>query len=152
MTGERLSYRFGPLERRGILGQVRGGQAVAVAMGALAAIVVLDRAPTAAGAFLGMLLLAGALLVAFAPVGRRTADEWVPVVVAFGVRLMRGRLRFRSRAPAGGMLATERPGPLRRLLRHPHPDAPAALKGLRIVDVPYRDHPIGVLTEREGAG
>ena len=75
MTGERLSYRFGPLERRGILGQVRGGQAAAVATGALAAIVMLDRAPTAAGAFLGMLLLASALLVAFAPVGRRTADD-----------------------------------------------------------------------------
>ena len=150
MTGERLSYRFGPLERRGILGQVRGGQAAAVATGALAAIVMLDRAPTAAGAFLGMLLLASALLVAFAPVGRRTADEWLPVVLAFGFRSVRGRLRFRSRAPAGGMLATECPGPLRRLLRHPHPDTPAALKGMRIVDVPYRDQPIGVLTESRG--
>ena len=31
MTGERLTYRFGPLERRGILGQIRGGQAAAMA-------------------------------------------------------------------------------------------------------------------------
>jgi hypothetical protein len=150
VTAERLSYRFGPLERRGLLGQVRGGQAVAVAAGVLAAIVVLDRAPTAAGAFLGTLLLGGALLVAFAPVGRRTAEEWMPVALAFGVRSVRGRLRFRSRAPGAGMVATEHPGPLRRRLRHPRPDAPAALKGLRIVDAPYREHPIGVLCEQRG--
>ena len=150
MTGERLTYRFGPLERRGIFGQIRGGQAGAVAVGAVAAIVVLDRAPTAAGAFAGMLLLAGALLVAFAPVGRRTVDEWVPVAVSFGLRLARGRLSFRSRAPAGGMLAAEHAGPLRRLLRHPRPDPPAAVNGVRIVDVPYRDRPIGVLSEHRG--
>jgi len=150
VTGERVTYRFGPLERRGILGQVRGGQTAAVAAGAVAAIVVLDRAPTAAGACAAMLLLAGSLLVAFAPVGRRTVDEWVPVIVAFALRLVRGRLRFRSRAPVDGMLATERPEPPRRLLRHPRPDAPAALKGVRIVEVPYRDRPIGVLSEHRG--
>ncbi len=33
VTGERLTYRFGPLERRGILGQLRAGQAAAVAAG-----------------------------------------------------------------------------------------------------------------------
>ncbi|MGA8338910.1 MAG: hypothetical protein WB761_29510, partial [Solirubrobacteraceae bacterium] len=76
MTGERLTYRFGPLERRGLFGQLRGGQAAAVATGAAAAIVVLDRAPSAAGAFLGTLLVGGALLVAFAPLGRHTAEEW----------------------------------------------------------------------------
>ena len=150
MTGERVTYRFGPLERRGILGQVRGGQTAAVAAGAVAAIVVLDRAPTAAGACAAMLLLAGSLLVAFAPVGRRTVDEWVPVIVAFALRLVRGRLRFRSRAPVDGMLATERPEPPRRLLRHPRPDAPAALQGVRIVEVPCRDRPIGVLSEHRG--
>ena len=58
VTGERLTYRFGPLERRGLFGQLRGGQAAAVATGAAAAIVVLDRAPSAAGAFLGTLLVA----------------------------------------------------------------------------------------------
>ena len=150
MTGERLSYRFGPLERRGILGQLRGGQAAAVAAGALAAIVVLDRAPTAAGAFLGTLLFAGSLLVAFAPVGRRSVDEWIPIAISFGVRFVRGRLRFRSGAPAGGMTAAERPGPLRRLVRYPAADAPPALRGVRIVEAPYRDHPVGVVCEQRG--
>jgi Putative type VII ESX secretion system translocon, EccE len=150
VSGERLTYRFGPLERRGILGQIRGGQAVAVGAGAVTAIAVLDRAPTAAGAFLGILLLAASLLVAFAPVGRRTTDEWLPVVVSFGLRRALGRLRFHSSAPAAGMLAAEHTWPLRRLLTHPRPDAPAALKGVRIIDAPYRDRPIGVLNELRG--
>ena len=150
MTDERLTYRFGPLERRGLLGQLRGGQAAAVATGAAAGILVLDRAPSAAGAFLGTLLVGGSVLIAFAPVGRRTAEEWAPVVLAFSLRLLRGRLRFRSRAPAGGMLATERPGPLRRLLRHPAPDVPPAIRGVRILDAPYRDRSVGVLSELRG--
>ncbi|HEX4280470.1 MAG TPA: SCO6880 family protein [Solirubrobacteraceae bacterium] len=150
MTGERLTYRFGPLERRGILGQLRFGQAAAMAAGALAAIVVLDRAPTAAGAFLGTLLFAGSLLVAFAPLGRRTADEWIPVMASFGMRWTHGRLRFHSAAPAHGIVAAERPGRLRRLVRPAAPDAPAALRGVRIDEAPYRDHPVGVLTEQRG--
>ena len=150
MTGDRLTYTFGPLERRGILGQIRAGQAAAVAAGVLAAIVVLDRSPTAAGAFLGVLLVGGSLLAAFAPLGRRTAEEWAPIALSFGLRRIRGRLSFQSRAPGTGMVAVERPGPLRRLLRHPLPDAPAAVRGVRILDVPYRDHPVGVLSEPRG--
>ncbi len=154
-----LTYRFGPLERRGILGQVRAGQAVTAATGVLAAIVVLDRSPTAAGAFLGMLLLGSFLLAAFAPLGRRTAEEWAPVALSFGMRWIHGRLSFRSRAPGAGMVAAEGRGvapaegrgrALRRLLRHPLPDAPAALKSVRILDVPYRGHPVGVLSELRG--
>jgi hypothetical protein len=118
--------------------------------GAGAAILVLDRSPTAAGAVLGALLLAASLAIAFAPVARRTADEWIPVVVSFALRYARGRLSFRSRVPACGMLATERAGPLRRLLNHPRPDAPRALKGVRIVDAPYPDRPIGLLAEHRG--
>jgi Putative type VII ESX secretion system translocon, EccE len=150
VTSERLTYRFGPLERRGLLGPIRAGQAGALAAGAVAAIAALDRAPTAAGAFVATLLLAGALFVAFAPLGRRTADEWIPVALSFGIRFTRGGLTFRSRAPGDGMLAVERPGPLRRLLRHPQPDPPAALRGVRIVEVAYRDRPIGVLSDHRG--
>ena len=48
-----MTYRFGPLERRGILGQLRAGQAAVVAAGAVLAIAILDREPTRAGGFLG---------------------------------------------------------------------------------------------------
>ncbi|MBV9685378.1 MAG: hypothetical protein JO046_26530, partial [Solirubrobacterales bacterium] len=50
MSDERLTYRFGPVERRGILGQLRPGQATVIAAGATAALLVLDREPTPPGA------------------------------------------------------------------------------------------------------
>jgi len=147
VTEDRLTYRFGPLERRGLLGQLRAGQAATTAVGGAAAILALDREPTAAGAFLGALIVGGSLVVAFAPLGRRTPEEWAPVAFSFVLRRLRGRLRFRSRAPGSGMAATERPGPLERVLRHPPPDPPAPVRAVRIVDAPYRDRSIGVLTE-----
>ncbi|HUA50197.1 MAG TPA: SCO6880 family protein [Solirubrobacteraceae bacterium] len=155
MTDERLTYRFGPVERRGLLGQLRAGQAGVVAVGAIAGIAILDREPTAAGAFLGLAGLGASLAVAFAPVARRTAEEWAPIALSFALRWARRRLRFYSRAPTAGTLATERAGklagersrPLQRLLRQPRPHPPAAVKGVRILDVPYEDRTIGVLSE-----
>jgi hypothetical protein len=147
VTDDRLAYQFGPLERRGLLGQLRAGQAATVAAGGAAAIVALDREPTAAGAFLAALLVGGCLLVAFAPLGRRTGEEWAPVALLFALRLVRGRLHFRSRAPANGMTASEPAKRQKRLLRHPRPDPPEPLRAVRIIDAPYRDGPIGVLRE-----
>ncbi len=147
MSDERLTYRFGPVERRGILGQLRTGQAAVVAAGAAIAIGALDREPTPGGAFLGVLVLGGSVAAAFAPVGRRTAEEWIPVAVSFAWRRTGGRHRFRSRAPGRGMLAGE-PSVRRRLLRHPDPDPPAAVKDVRILSVAYQDRVIGVLSEQ----
>jgi Putative type VII ESX secretion system translocon, EccE len=148
MGADRLTYRFGPVERRGILGQLRAGQAVVAAAGATAAIVILDQAPSAAGAVLGSLTFGVALAAAFAPLGHRTPEEWAPVALAFMLRTLSGRVRFRSVAPGTGMLAAERTNPLRRLLRNPRPCPPGTLKGVRILDVPYEDRAIGVLAER----
>jgi hypothetical protein len=148
VTGERLTYRFGPVERRGLLGQLRAGQVALVAAGAVAAIVALDREPTAAGAFLGVLVFGTSVVAAFAPLGRRTAEEWTPIALSFAWRRLRGRARFRSSVPATGVLATERVEPRRRLLRHPDPHPPAVVKGVRVLDIPYRDRAIGVLSEQ----
>jgi hypothetical protein len=163
MSDERLSYRFGPVERRGLLGQLRAGQVGVVAGGAVTGIAILDREPSAAGAFVGLAGLAMSLAVAFAPVGRRTAEEWTPVALSFALRWARRRLQFRSRAATAGTQATEPDGtraterdgtqateasrPVRRLLRPPRPHPPAALKGVRVLDVPYEDRTIGVLSE-----
>jgi hypothetical protein len=147
VSDERLTYRFGPLERRGLLGQLRLGQAGAVAGGAVAAIAILDGAPTAGGAFLGMAGFGVSLAVAFAPVGRRTPEEWIPIVLSFALRWARRQLRFRSRAPTAGTLGAERSRPFRRLLSPPRPHPPATLRGVRILDVPYADRAIGVLSD-----
>lgn len=149
MSDERLSYRFGPLERRGILGQVRAGQAGALAGGGLTAIMVLDRDPTASGALLAGMALFLSVLIAFAPIGRRTVHEWIPVAFAFAIRLGRGGLRFRSEVPATGMRASREDALARgRLVNNPVPDIPRAVRDVRILEAPYRQRTIGVLYER----
>jgi len=146
----RLTYRFGPLERRGILGGVRAGQAITLGIGVLAAIAVLDQAPSATGALVALLSFGVAVVLAVAPVGSRTAQEWAPIAAAFAVRHARGDGRFRSALPSAGMLA-RRGGRAGALALEPSaPSAPAALSGVRIVEAAYRDRAVGVLSERSG--
>jgi hypothetical protein len=149
VSDQRLSYRFGPLERRGILGPVRGGQALSVLAGALVAIIALNRAPNGAGVLVATLALAAAVLIAVAPVGSRTLEQWLPIAAWFALRRVRGEARTRSPVPARGARA--------RIARtfglevnDPEPEAPAALSGVRIVATPYRDRSIGALSERGG--
>jgi hypothetical protein len=150
VTPTRLTYRFGPLERRGILGPVRAGQAGLLAAGALLAIATLDQAPSAIGALLATLFFAGAVVLAVAPLGKRTLEEWLPVAVSFALRRVSGRNRFRSPIPACGMVARGRAGSGRMRIGDSKPVAPTALGSVRIVDAAYRDRPIGVLSERVG--
>ena len=150
MSFTRLSYRFGPLERRGLFGPVRGGQVAILGIGALLAIAVLDSAPTVAGALVATVLFGGASALALAPFGSRTIEEWAPVAGSFGLRRLGGRAGFRSPIPSRGMRA-RRPGadgPIE--LEDPPPEAPPALRGVRIIDTEYRDRPIGALSERAG--
>jgi hypothetical protein len=141
VSEQRLTYSFGPLERRGILGPIRGGQAGLLAGGALAAIVALDQSPSASGVLIAMLLFATAVAAAFAPLGGRTLQEWAPVGVAFALRRPR---RFASGVATSGL--TWRPAEP----SEPDPVAPAALRDVRIVALAYRDRPVGVVSERSG--
>ena len=149
MTPERLSYTFGPLERRGLLGPIRAGQAAVLTGGALAAMATLDGWPTTAGAILATLLFGLAAALAVLPLGRRTLQEWSPVVAAFLVRRIRRATRFRSVAPgegttAAGLLA----GAL--LIRPATPHPPPGLRHVRIESASYRDRPVGVLRSHGG--
>ncbi|MGO9823290.1 MAG: SCO6880 family protein [Solirubrobacteraceae bacterium] len=134
MTEGRLTYTFGPLERRGILGPVRAGQAAVLAAGALLAIVALDSSPSAAGAVLALLAFTIAVVATWAPVAGRTAQDWAPVVARFAVR----RLRFLSPAPSVGRLAET------------DAVAPVELRGVRIMEVSYQQRRVGVLAEQSG--
>jgi Putative type VII ESX secretion system translocon, EccE len=146
----RLTYRFGPLERRGIFGPVRGGQVTMLAVGALAAIMVLDQAPTATGALLATALFGATCALALAPVGSRTVEEWAPVAATFLLALLSGRAVFRSPIPWRGTRAGQRRAGAPMVLDDPPAEAPPALRGVRIVDAEYRERPIGALSERSG--
>jgi hypothetical protein len=134
VSGERTTYRFGPLERRGLLGPVRAGQAALLGLAAVIAIALLDASPSIGGAVAAMATLGAATALTVLPLGSRTADEWAPVVATFTRRRLSGRLRFRSPAPVSG----GRPAP------------PPSLHNVSITETEYRGRTIGVLSERSG--
>jgi Putative type VII ESX secretion system translocon, EccE len=141
VTSPRLTYRFGPLERRGILGPVRLGQALILGFGGLLAIIVLDQAPTATGALVAIMAFGLTVTIAVTPIGSRTVEEWSPIVVAFAGRKLTGRAGFRSPIPVRGFRIRRRaPAAL-------EPAAPTPLGGVRIIETGYRDRTIGVLAE-----
>jgi len=150
VTRPHLSYRFGPLERRGLFGAIRGGQAAVIALGALAGIVVLDSAPSTTGALLATSAFGGACAAMLIPVGRRGVDEWVPLILAFAGRLLSGRRQFRSAAPGRGMRTRLPGGSMANTSPEASPEAPPALREVRVITLAYRERAIGVLSERSG--
>ncbi len=148
MSRERLTYRFGPLERRGLLGGAGAGQLTTLAIGAVIAIGALDQAPSATGALTGLLAVGLAVAGAVLRIGGRTAVEWTPVAGAYALRLARRQKQFRSAAPSLG--SSWRAGRANTPLVHPRAQAPAMVRDVAIVASSYGDRSVGALSERGG--
>ncbi len=148
MTETRLTYRFGPLERRGLLGPFRLGQAVLLTVGAVVAIASLDLAPNGTGAVLAVLAFALGVAAALVPVASRTLEEWAPIACAFGLRRARGQTGSISPVPTRGL--SVRFGGRSFEAGASVPNPPAAVRGVRVLEAGYRDRAIGVLSELSG--
>ncbi len=149
MSDRRMTYSFGPLERRGLFGPVRAGQAGLLATAAASTVVCLDAMPSATGVLVAGILLTIAAAAAFAPLKGRTLEEWLPVGVAFALRRIRRGGRWRSDLPGTGTrsrCAGCRPGD------HSDPPAqpPPAVTGVRIEATTYGGRRIGLLADRSG--
>jgi hypothetical protein len=98
-------YRFGLLERRGIIGGLRKAQAALLGVGLVVGVVALRLAPNGINALLAGGALALTALIAFVPIQGRSLEEWAPVVVRYLWRRVTGRDACRSPAPQLGALA-----------------------------------------------
>jgi hypothetical protein len=150
VSGDRLTYRFGPLERRGIFGPIRGGQVAILALGGGLAIEALDQAPNASGAVVATIAFAAAAAAALAPVGNRTIEEWLPLVCLFALRRIRRRATFRSAVPVCGQRGRVDVRERRLTIHAPGTQPPAALRSVDVVDVQHRDRRIGAVSDRSG--
>lgn len=134
-------YRFGPIERRGIVGGLRASQVAIVATALTGTVVLLHLspgAPTAMGAMaIGLL---GAAF-AFYPFGGRTLEQWFPVVSAWTLRRAQGRQRYRSSSPTAGVRATDAE-------LEPPTTLPPALAGIEILSAPLGGDEVGVIKDR----
>jgi hypothetical protein len=79
-------YRFGPRERGGALAGWRGGQILTVALGLVIGVLALRAAPNAFGVALAVVILVLCAALALWPVAGRTGEQWLPVVVHWGLR------------------------------------------------------------------
>jgi len=145
----RTTYRFGPLERRGLLGPIRGGQAAVVGLGMLGALALLNALPNATGAFLATTLLAAAGGFVTIPVGHGHLDEWVPVTAAFVLRVLGRRRVFRSVVPLEGFRGTGL-GSRRPVIRDAVAHPPRELRDVRILSAAHRGRQVGILSSRGG--
>jgi hypothetical protein len=125
-------YRFGPLAQRGLLGEIRGGQAAILGVVVLSALGVVRNLSGSAGALLAVVLLAGGAAAAFGRIRARGADEWVPVLARFGGRRVRGRTAWRSAIPTAGVPSAEQ------LV------LPPELADIELLAVPFRSGIVGV--------
>ncbi len=141
MSGDRLSYRFGPLERRGLLGPLRVGQVATIGSALALGVELLDRIGGGGGFMAAVLLVLTAVGLVTAPVAGRTLEEWAPLAGAFAVRSTGGRRRFRSRLPMAGTNTADPAQPL---------DLPASLRGVELVTVEHNGRELGALSERRG--
>ena len=91
-------YRFGPLERRGLVAGWRGGQIAAVAGALVVAVGILRARPSVAGAALAFVAVAAGVVVATWPVAGRTAEQWVPDA-ARHLEALRRQRKIRRRQP-----------------------------------------------------
>jgi hypothetical protein len=95
-------YRFGPLERRGLIAGWRGGQIAAAAAGLAVAVLVLRGRASVAGILVATVAVGASVALAWWPIGGRTGEEWLPTVVRWGASGVSGGRRHQAPAPSVG--------------------------------------------------
>ena len=135
-------YRFGPLERRGVIGSFRASQVLLVGGAVALAVILIRAAATAVGVIAAFGLIAVAVMAAFFPIAGRSAEEWTPVGVSAALRHLRGRHRFRSRMASSGSRA-RRDG-----VAEPALSLPDCLNGLELLSAPLAGEDVGIVKDR----
>jgi hypothetical protein len=146
MSAERLTYRFGPLERRGLLGPFSLGQVLTVGVALVTAVALLDLVPSAGGAMAGLVAVLVAAGLAMFPIQGRTPVQWLPLCISHLVRGASGSRRFQSRTPVVGL----RSGQARKGAATVAVELPPTLRGVALLKIPYRTTTLGAISEHRG--
>ncbi len=81
-----VRYRFGPLERRGLIAGWRGGQIAAVAGGLVVGMVAIRSDASFGGAVMALLAVGMGVAAATWPLKGRTLEEWAPDAIRYAAR------------------------------------------------------------------
>ncbi|MGH3042358.1 MAG: SCO6880 family protein [Gaiellaceae bacterium] len=135
-------YRFGPLERRGLVGSLRPLQVVVLAASLTIGVVLMRVLPTGAGILSAVGLVVLSLGFCFWPIAGRPAEAWLPIVARFTAARACGRDHQLSTAPQAGM--TIEPGGQPTAIA----SLPAPAEGLELLAMPLRGETVGVIKDR----
>jgi hypothetical protein len=136
---ERARYQFGPLERRGVLLGLSGAQLTLLCVAGLVGVLILRGLPGAIGGLSAAVLVGLGLAGSLGRIAGRPPVAWLPLLIAFGLRRLLRRHRFRSSAHLDGHQVTvNQAGELIDALA---PEArPPSLRHLHILEVHASDH------------
>ena len=137
--GSEVRYRFGPLERRGLIGNLRAGQVLVFGAAVLLAILTVQAFKNGFGLALAVLELSLGATATFVPLHGRTLNEWIPVMASFLGRRLTGRHAWRSQAPEAGTSFEHGDIPVK---------LPDALGRLELIAFPFRGVELGVIADR----
>ncbi|HEV7564536.1 MAG TPA: SCO6880 family protein [Microbacteriaceae bacterium] len=140
--GSTRRYRFGPLERRGLIGALRATQVVVMALALLLGVLAMRATPTGLGVLVAFVLVCAAGAFCFWPIAGRPAEEWLPIALRHLLRRGRGRSGYRSTAPTEGFVA--RPGgPVEEPIA-----LPETARDLELLQAPLHGELVGVVKDR----
>jgi hypothetical protein len=139
---EARRYRFGPLERRGLIGSLRPVQVVVIAASLAGGVVLMRSLSSGAGVFAALALVLAAAAFCFWPIAGRSAEEWLPIAGRFALQRARGRQRHVSPAPEAGVVIASG-GRV-----EPAVALPEAVADLDLLAVPFRGEAVGVVKQR----
>ncbi|MBV8527732.1 MAG: hypothetical protein JOZ75_05410 [Candidatus Dormibacteraeota bacterium] len=131
----RARYRFGPLERRGVILGLRPGQIAAVGIAVVLVVILLRSSSGSLGLPLAVLTVIAAFAFAFVPIAGRSVEEWSPIAVRYLARRVTGGHRYVSHAPLVGRVAGDPAA---------HAPLPQALGSLEILAAPVQGGTLGV--------
>ncbi|HZT65193.1 MAG TPA: SCO6880 family protein [Acidimicrobiales bacterium] len=143
--GPNRTYRFGPLERRGMVAGLTTGQVASVGVGLVGAVLVLRLAPSGPGTVAAATLLVAGVAGALVSVGGRGVDEWVPVVIRWAALRGTARRRWVTDAASLGIYPVRRESSGGEQVRPPR-----LMSGCRLGEVfdPSTQRAIGVVDDR----
>jgi hypothetical protein len=147
-SSDQPRYQFGPLERRGLILGLTTGQVATLGGAGLLSVVELRMLPAAAAAAVAVLILLSAVAATFWPVAGRPLQAWLPLLIAYALRRLRGGHRFVSEAHLRGhvVVVRENGSALEAL---PPEERPESMRGLSILEAQagQEQAPVGVIKD-----
>ncbi len=143
MSSDPIRYRFGPLEKRGLILGMRVPQIAILLSAAVFALALLHIAVNIVTFFVACMAVFGAGFACFWPVSdNRTLEQVLPVALGWMFRHNRKQVRWTTGAPLTG----------RTRRADVQPDMPPTLDGVSIIAAPVTGGDLGIIHDaREGS-